>query len=428
MDQIIITPGSFSGPGDSGSLIVTNDADRKPVGLLYAGSDTDTIANRIDLLLNRFGVTIDGGIVDPVTDIAIGSVNAPASVVQGATVNVEVTVENTGNQAVGSFEVTLMDDTATSEIGRETVTDGLSAGASTIIVYSWNVPADAAQGEHQLMASHDFMDDDESNDSKITTVEVIAEPSTGPNLQTGTVTAWTDRWTLVTLNDTYTDMVVVCTPNYDKSAYPSAVQLRNASGNRFEVRLVPAVFGLSAIEPPWSANVHWMVVETGVYTVEEHGVKMEAVKFNSTVTDGSSSWGSQGSWVGQNQSYANSYSNPVVVGQVMTYNNNANRDYYWSVFWSRGSSSREPPSSTELWVGKHNAQDARVVNDETIGYIVIEAGEGTIGPIKYKAGLGSDSIRGMGNRPPYSHSLGTLLFTPATAILSQAAMDSSSEK
>lgn len=64
-DQIIITPGSFSDGGDSGSLIVTNDADRNPVGLLYAGSDTNTIANRIDRVLIEFGVQIDSSSQEP---------------------------------------------------------------------------------------------------------------------------------------------------------------------------------------------------------------------------------------------------------------------------------------------------------------------------------------------------------------------------
>ena len=65
VDQIIITPGAFSAGGDSGSLIVvdgrgrTKADDRKPVGLLFAGSDLVTIANPIDAVLNRFGVTID---------------------------------------------------------------------------------------------------------------------------------------------------------------------------------------------------------------------------------------------------------------------------------------------------------------------------------------------------------------------------------
>ena len=62
VNQIIITPGRFSGGGDSGSLIVAykgKDA-RKPIGLLFAGSETVTVANPILSVLNRFGVTIDG--------------------------------------------------------------------------------------------------------------------------------------------------------------------------------------------------------------------------------------------------------------------------------------------------------------------------------------------------------------------------------
>ncbi|MGA1790563.1 MAG: hypothetical protein ACMUIM_03680, partial [bacterium] len=65
VNQIIITPGSFSAGGDSGSLIVfdgrgrTKADDRKPVGLLFAGSDLVTIANPINAVLDRFGVAID---------------------------------------------------------------------------------------------------------------------------------------------------------------------------------------------------------------------------------------------------------------------------------------------------------------------------------------------------------------------------------
>jgi len=61
VEQIVITPGSFSAGGDSGSLIVTDDYNKNPVGLLFAGSDTHTIANPIDSVLDRFGVTVDDG-------------------------------------------------------------------------------------------------------------------------------------------------------------------------------------------------------------------------------------------------------------------------------------------------------------------------------------------------------------------------------
>ena len=66
VNQIIITPGSFSAGGDSGSLIVIDGKgknkadDRKPVGLLFAGSAFITVANPIDAVLTWFGVTIDG--------------------------------------------------------------------------------------------------------------------------------------------------------------------------------------------------------------------------------------------------------------------------------------------------------------------------------------------------------------------------------
>ena len=57
-DQIVITPGTFSAGGDSGSLIVTDDSYKKPVALLFAGSDTVTIANPIDWVLEDLADSI----------------------------------------------------------------------------------------------------------------------------------------------------------------------------------------------------------------------------------------------------------------------------------------------------------------------------------------------------------------------------------
>jgi hypothetical protein len=62
VDQILIKPGGFSAGGDSGSLVVADGGkdDRKPVGLVFAGSTMVSIANPIEPVLERFGVTIDG--------------------------------------------------------------------------------------------------------------------------------------------------------------------------------------------------------------------------------------------------------------------------------------------------------------------------------------------------------------------------------
>ena len=65
VDQIIITPGSFSAGGDSGSLVVTDGKGRNktnsnnPVGLLFAGSTTISVINPIDAVLAEFGVRIE---------------------------------------------------------------------------------------------------------------------------------------------------------------------------------------------------------------------------------------------------------------------------------------------------------------------------------------------------------------------------------
>jgi hypothetical protein len=61
--QIIITPAGFSAAGDSGSPILRNVMDstgrRRPVGLLFAGSSTVTIANRIGDVLGALHAQID---------------------------------------------------------------------------------------------------------------------------------------------------------------------------------------------------------------------------------------------------------------------------------------------------------------------------------------------------------------------------------
>ncbi len=63
VNQIVVTSRrAFIRAGDSGSLLVTNDANANPVGLLFAGNTPGTysVANQIDLVLTAFGVTVDG--------------------------------------------------------------------------------------------------------------------------------------------------------------------------------------------------------------------------------------------------------------------------------------------------------------------------------------------------------------------------------
>lgn len=49
-NQVVVAGGTFSAGGDSGSLIVTSD-NARPVALLFAGNDTNTVGNAIDDVL-----------------------------------------------------------------------------------------------------------------------------------------------------------------------------------------------------------------------------------------------------------------------------------------------------------------------------------------------------------------------------------------
>ena len=53
--QFVVTPGSFSAGGDSGSPVV--DSGNNPVGLLFAGSSSSTICNPIKVVLTELGLT-----------------------------------------------------------------------------------------------------------------------------------------------------------------------------------------------------------------------------------------------------------------------------------------------------------------------------------------------------------------------------------
>jgi hypothetical protein len=180
VDQIIIEPAGFSGGGDSGSLIVTDDANKSPVALLFAGSSTQTIANRLDLVLDYFDVAIDGGNAPPpipLTDIAVASVTAPASVTIGATANVVVSVRNVGNQPVTTaFDVTLDDVTDATRVGTQAVA-GLSAGASTSLTFPWNTTG-ASLGAHTLTAAQTLADDNAANNQASRAI-TVSSPAVG---------------------------------------------------------------------------------------------------------------------------------------------------------------------------------------------------------------------------------------------------------
>lgn len=238
-----------------------------------------------------------------------------------------------------------------------------------------------------------LFDSERSHTSEQLAFLALEGTSTGnaaPYLRTGIVSGVSNSWTTVTLDRPYASMVVVATPNYDSTSVPLVTRVRPVDGsNIFQVKVDRADGLTTAVT---GVKVQYVVVEAGVYTQAPHGVKLEAVRFNSTVTD------SDTSWVGESRPYSNTYANPVVIGQVMSANDPA-----FSVFWARGADRTAAPSATSLYVGKHVGEEPNATRaDETIGYIVMESGGGSIGGVNYLAAVGVDSVTGIGDSPSYS--------------------------
>jgi len=240
----------------------------------------------------------------------------------------------------------------------------------------------------------------------------ITEADTSPKMVRTTVNAVSNTsWTSVDLGQSYNSAVIIATPIYPNSSIaPVVTRIRNVSGSGFEVK-IDRSDGLTGTV---NVDVSIVAVEEGVYTLATDGVTMEAVKYTSTVT------ARKNNWTAEARTYQNSYTTPVVVGQVMSTN-----DVNWSIFWSIGSSRSDPVDASNLNVGKHVGEDVTTTRaDETIGYIVIEAGSGTINGVAYEAALGADLPEGVGETSTgWTYNLSGGLASASAVALSQSGVD-----
>ena len=247
-------------------------------------------------------------------------------------------------------------------------------------------------------------------DSNVATVSITVIDTTTPSIgETKIIPNVDDTWQTVTFSLSYTNPVIVCTYNLpSSSANEAVVRINNTQNTSFDVMIQNPGDDHTVT----SGDVHCTIIEEGAWTLSDER-KIEAYTVNSDGTNRKNSWGT-GSM--ENVGYTQSYTNPVVLGQVMSYS-----DPEWSVFWDNGGAQGNPPSSSALYIGKHVGEDTVTTrNNEVLGYIVIEQGSGTVNGIAYEAALGEDSVRGVGSSPPYSYNLGA---TYSVGIATQAAMD-----
>jgi Fibronectin type III domain len=147
--QITVSPGPFSAPGDSGSLIVTQSGNQ-PVALLFAGGDGLTVGSPIDPILSRFGVTIDGA---PPTE---GPPSAPlglSALSGGGTVSLAWTAPSfDGGSPITNYKVYRGTSAGTETFlaNAGTSTTFLDGGLTNGTTYYYKVSAENVYGESPL--------------------------------------------------------------------------------------------------------------------------------------------------------------------------------------------------------------------------------------------------------------------------------------
>ena len=206
------------------------------------------------------------------------------------------------------------------------------------------------------------------------------------------------EWKMIQLSNSYNSPVVVATVHTPGlSAKPVVSRVRNAADSQFELKVQNPGGTVSA-----SYKVSYIVVEEGVYNKSEHGIDMEAIKESSEIT------ASKARWKTENRTSNNDYDVPIVLGQVMSDN-----DEDWSVFWSSRQGIRQlAPSRDNIAAGKHVGEDRDLSRaDETVGIIIIEEGVYLVDDEYLQAGMGYTIIQGLGTK-----SKGTTYTTSLTGI------------
>ena len=209
-------------------------------------------------------------------------------------------------------------------------------------------------------------------------------------------------WQTIALENTYSDAIIVCTYNLPSSSSPPATtRIRNITATSFQLRIQQFENGSIVT----ASDVHCVIADEGAH--DSGGLKFEAHKVDADRTAGLAVPGGWDLINNENVTSAitQSYANPHVVGQVMSFN-----DANASVFWNydcdnRGNGAFFSGQADGICVGKHIGQINGTRATETLGYIVIEAGTGTVNDITFAAAVGPDIGGGVGNSPPNSYTV-----------------------
>ncbi|MEM7220009.1 MAG: sulfatase-like hydrolase/transferase [Pseudomonadota bacterium] len=231
-------------------------------------------------------------------------------------------------------------------------------------------------------------------------------------MESGVINAANDTWQNVPLENAYRAPVVIATPIYDHPGVPLVVRIKDATSpetakTAFTLRL-DRVDG--ANDPVPNTAVHYLVVEGGVYNETHHGIRMEAIPFS---TRGNTDH--KGNWTGRELPLANEYSQPAVLGGVLSAEDND-----FSIFWNAGATRFDLPSNAAFRAGVHVGEASdRNRKAETAAYLAVETGSRVIDGRTLHTAVSPRAVSGVDNAAPFAASLPPDM-TPDVVVLTQS--------
>ncbi len=223
-------------------------------------------------------------------------------------------------------------------------------------------------------------------------------------------------WSHVSFANNYSDAIVVCSNVLPSSNDNEAVvRVNNISSTGFDVKIQRP----QDSDAGYSTDVYCIVSDEGSYSVP---FKYEAHKVLSTGTSGqyvTDDWSASNTEDVSN-AIVQTYTKPAVLGQVMSFN-----DAKFSTFWSFDCDNRknrpfQDGMADGICVGKHIGQINESRANETLGYMVAEAGVYELKDFSIAVDYGADSVKGVGDSPAYSY---TLDKSYSEGVVTQEAMD-----
>ncbi len=219
----------------------------------------------------------------------------------------------------------------------------------------------------------------------------------------------------ISLNNTYTNPVVITTPFFtnDQNS-PASVRVYDVTSNSFTAKLDFPTDRFTPTNTSYSNDVYYMVIEAGTWQIGD--LKIEAHVDNistvNSLTNG---------WTGTTTTFDHAFTAaPIVLQQVMS-----NSDTAWITTWlARTADRTNPPSYTSMQIGLNAAEVAtsNAHGPEDVGWVAFSnIGSGTVDAYDFRTFFQLDL--------PFGHQNGCYTFTPGDTyadpipLISQMSMD-----